>query len=79
MPRGTRSKPTADAFAIIEQGGDSKAKWVRIGPVWTNQDGSQTMVMESEPIEWQSARCERRVQIRKRERRGSGGRDRDDE
>lgn len=83
MSRSDGPKPVADAYAIIDVGGgdNKRDKWIRIGPVWENKDGSQTIVMESEPIEWQSPRCERRIQIRKRQQNQNrrGGRDRDDE
>ncbi|HUX77927.1 MAG TPA: hypothetical protein VMY40_14945 [Anaerolineae bacterium] len=62
-----RPQPIADAFAII--GDSNDAKWIKIGPVWENRDGSQTITIEVEPIAWRDPTVERRVQIRKREPR----------
>jgi len=81
MAQNSGPKPIGDAYAIVEMGKDIKDKWIRIGPVWRNRDGSETIQMEATPIEWASPRCERRIQIRHREERGRNRnrREQDDE
>ena len=60
-------KPWGDAFAVVGSGKD--AKWIKLSPVWRNEDGSFSTNLEVEPVLWQSPRIERRVQFRKREAR----------
>lgn len=65
-------KPWGAAWAIIPNPNtQGKDNWVKLGPVWANDDGSFTSVLEAEPVAWGSPRCERRVQFRKRSSQGN--------
>jgi hypothetical protein len=73
-------KPWGTAWAIIPNPNtQNKDNWVKVGPVWQNDDGSFTAVLEAEPVAWGSPRCERRLQFRKRAGRSSGGAPQDDD
>ena len=74
---GKGKRPWGDALAIVGNG--DEAKWIRLGPVWKNEDGSYTANLEAEPVAWSSPRCERRLQFRQRNSQGSRSSRRDDD
>jgi hypothetical protein len=76
MPQN-KPKPWGDAFAIIGSG--DNAKWVELGPVWKNKDGSFSVNLEVEPVAWGSPRCERRMQFRQRGQRNRNQNAQDDD
>lgn len=62
-----KAKPVADLYAIIE-GADpnDKSKWIPIGALFRNRDGSLGGEMHSEPLAWRRGGS-RQLQVRFRE------------
>lgn len=43
-------KPSREAFVVIDRGEGKKANWHKIGVVWENKNGGETLILESLPI-----------------------------
>ncbi len=49
--------PTHFAFAVLEQPSrtqqdEPKAKWIKLGAGWENQDGSVSVLLDTWPLAW---------------------------
>lgn len=49
--------PTHYAFAVLEQPtrnqqDETKAKWIKLGAGWENQDGSISVLLDALPLAW---------------------------
>lgn len=73
------NKPWGRAVAAIDYKDNegAKTRWVTVGPVWQNRDGSLSVDIEATPVAWLKPALSRRLVIWKNEAAGAEGDDPD--
>lgn len=68
-----KKRPWGNAYFVqelngqVDSDGQTKTKWIDLGPVWQHQDGEGLdFTLAVEPIAWRDSCVERRIVIRKR-------------